>query len=188
MNATDARQLLVQIAHTDLGKTEDTPNRAPWIAKLWPATSTPYLYNLTDRSYKGRPPYCAAGTSWTLQEFFARLTEMGELKKTTGMTAAQAEKWRCKSPGAFAWQHWAEDKGITILPDTAPIVPPGCFMVFDMSHIGITAKNYAANVDTMEYNTGPSGGRDGDGCWSKNRHKKLAKCFIDIFDKFPCEP
>lgn len=188
MNAADARQLLVQIAKTDLGKTEDTSNRAPWIAKLWPATSTAYLYNLTDPSYRGRPPYCAAGTSWVLKEFLSRLSSMGELRKTTGMTGVQAEKWRCKSPGAWAWKNWAESKGVTILQDTVLVVPPGCFMVFDMSHIGIALKNQSSSVITAEYNTGPAGGREGDGCWSKTRTKKLAKCFIDIFDQWPCEP
>lgn len=180
MNATDARALLVQIAHTDLGKTEATRNRAPWIAKLWPATTYP-------DGMKNREPYCAAGTAWILEEFFVQLVAMGELKKTTGMTAAQAERWRCKSARAFGWQDWATAKALTILPDTASIVPPGCFMVFDMSHIGLTTKNHAATVDTIEYNTGSSGGNDGDGCWTKNRHKKLARCFIDIFDKWPCE-
>lgn len=188
MNAADARHLFVEIASTDIGQTEDTPNRAPWIAKLWPATSTPYLYNLTDRSYRGRPPYCAAGTSWVLKEFLSRLSAMGELRKTTGMTGAQAEKWRCKSPGAWAWKNWAESKGVTILPDTAFRVPTASFIVFDMSHIGMVKSDTRDSVSTVEYNTGPAGGRDGDGCWSKTRNKKLAKCFIDIFDKFPCEP
>jgi hypothetical protein len=188
MNVTDARALLVQIAKTDLENTEVTSNRAPWIAKLWPATSTPYLYNLTDPTYRGRPPYCAAGTSWVLKEFFDRLAAMGELRKTTGMTGAQAEKWRCKSPGAWAWKNWAESKKVTILPDTTENVPPGCFMVFDMSHIAIALQNKNSSVITSEYNTGPIGERDGDGCWSKTRNKKLAKCFIDIFDKFPCIP
>lgn len=173
MSPEDARQLLVDIAATDLGKVEVTRNRAPWIEKLWADTTYP-------DGMKNREPYCAAGTCWVLAEWIRRLAAMGELKKTTGMTLAQANKWRCKSARAFGWQDWAKAKKLTVLPDTAKEVPEGAFMVFDMSHIGIVTRNNAHTVATSEYNTGPSGGNDGDGCWAKVRAKPLAKCFIVV--------
>lgn len=173
MSPEDARKLLVDIAATDLGKVEVTRNRAPWIQKLWQETSYP-------DGMANREPYCAAGMCWVLAEWIRRLSAMGELKATTGMTGAQAEKWRCKSARAFGWQDWAKAKGLTVLPDTSKDVPIGAFMVFDMSHIGLVTRNNAHTVATSEYNTGPSGGNDGDGCWSKVRAKALAKCFIQV--------
>jgi hypothetical protein len=174
MTKDEARQLLVDVASTDLNKVEVTRNRAPWIEKLWPCTTYP-------DGMKQREPYCAAGMCWVLKEWIARLSALGELKKTTGMTGAQAEKWRCKSARAFGWQDWAKAKGLTILPDTAKSVPKGAFMVFDMSHIGIVDTDLGSRIVTAaEYNTGATGGRDGDGCFSKTRDKALAKCFIVV--------
>lgn len=173
MSPEEARQLLVDIAATDLNKVEESRNRAPWIAKLWPCTTYP-------DGMKNREPYCAAGTSWILCEWIAQLTAMGELKNTLGMTGSEAEKWRCKSARAFGWQDWAKQKGVTTLPDTAKNVPKGAFMVFDMSHIGIVVTDLGSRVVTREYNTGATGGRDGDGCFEKTRDKALAKCFIPV--------
>lgn len=173
MTTDSARQLLVDISATDLNKVEVTRNRAPWIAKLWAYTSYP-------NGMANREPYCAAGMCWVLGEFIAQLTAMGELQKTLGMTGAAAERWRCKSARAFGWQDWAKAKGLKILPDTAKNVPKGAFMVFDMSHIGIVAADLGNLVVTREYNTGATGGRDGDGCFEKTRAKSLAKCFIVV--------
>lgn len=169
----EARQLLVDIAATDLNKVEESRNRAPWIAKLWADTTYP-------DGMRNREPYCAAGTSWILAEWLRRLRDMGELKKTTGMTFSEADRWRCKSARAFGWQDWAKQKDIPTLPDTAKNVPKGAFMVFDMSHIGIVVTDLGSRVITREYNTGATGGRDGDGCFEKTRDKSLAKCFIPV--------
>jgi hypothetical protein len=173
MTPEDARQLLVDIASTDLGKVEVTRNRAPWIEKLWADTTYP-------DGMKNREPYCAAGMCWVLAEWIRRLAAMGELKATTGMTLSEANRWRCKSPRAFGWQDWAKAKGLRVLPDTAFRVKMGSFMVFDMSHIGLVKSDTKESVSTIEYNTGPAGGNDGDGCWPKLRQKSLAKCFIEI--------
>lgn len=173
MNASDARKLLIEIASEDLDKIEVTRNRAPWIAKYWPATN--YGDGIADRA-----PYCAAGMCWVLQEWIKRLRAAGELVKTIGKTGTQAESWRCKSAAAFGWQDWAKKKGVQMLPDTAKNVPKGAFMVFDMSHIGIVTADNGSSVSTIEMNTGATGGRDGDGCFSKTRNKSLAKCFIVV--------
>lgn len=173
MKPEEARQLLIDVAYTDLNKVEVTRNRAPWIEKLWTATTYP-------DGMRNREPYCAAGDCWVLKEWIARLSALGELKKTLGMTGSEAERWRCKSARAFGWEDWAKAKGLKILPDTAKNVPKGAFMVFDMSHIGIVETDLVNMVSTIEYNTGATGGRDGDGCFQKTRAKSLAKCFIVV--------
>lgn len=173
MKPEDARELLISIALEYEGKTEVTPNRAPWLCPLW--KDTDYGDGCADRA-----PWCACFTAHVLAEWIRRLASKGELKATTGMTLAQANAWRCKSAGAWAWQRWAEKKGVKILPDTAENVPVGAFVVYDMSHIGIVVKDRGKTIDTIEGNTGPSGGREGDGCYSKRRDKKIAKCFIVV--------
>lgn len=173
MKPEEARQILVDIASTDLNQVEESRNRAAWIAKYWPETTYP-------DGMKNREPYCAAAQCWVLAEWIRRLSALGELKATTGMTGSEAEKWRCKSARAFGWQDWAKAKDLKILPDTAKGVPKGAFMVFDMSHIGIVESDLGSTVSTIEMNTGSTGGRDGDGCFEKTRDKSLAKCFIVV--------
>jgi hypothetical protein len=173
MTPTAARELLVSIALEYEGKTEVTPNRAPWLKPLW--VDTDYGDGVEDRA-----PWCAAFTAHVLAEWGRRLAAMGELKATTGKTLAQFNAWRCKSAGAWAWQRWAERKGVTILPDSTKKVPTGAFMVFDMSHIGIVNKDLGDTLTTVEGNTGPSGGREGDGCYAKLRNKAVARCFIVV--------
>ena len=169
---------LVEIAKRDVGQTELTPNRSPEIAKLWPATFAPELYtDMKAKPYYGRPPYCAAAMCYWVREWLKDPEVLTALK----MTPSQAEKWRCKSPGAFAWQDWAAKKGLLVLDDSQKhTLHAGDIMVFDMSHIGLVETDHEDMVFTVEANTGPSGGRDGDGFWTKARHRSLAKCFIRL--------
>jgi hypothetical protein len=180
MKPTEARQLLVSIAREDVGKHEVSRNRAPWIEKLWPATNYPEAYDLKEKPYYGRAPYCAAGMCYVLKTFIERLRSAGELVATLGMTGAKAERWRCKSAGAYAWMDWAKKNGVLALPDTA-IALPGDFIVFDFSHIGMVEKDSGGlTVNTIEYNTNDSGSRDGDGCLAKVRRRKDSQIFIRV--------
>lgn len=173
MNAKDARQLIIEIASRNVGKREDSPNRAPWIKPLWPETSYP-------EGYANREPYCAAGMCWVLATFIRELAALGELKDTLGMTLIQAEKWRCKSARAFGWRDWAIAKGLMTIPDTGQPLP-GDFIVFDFSHIGLVTESLSRfEVATVEYNTNDGGSREGDGCMAKERANKLAQCFIRL--------
>jgi hypothetical protein len=51
-----------------------------------------------------------------------------------------------------------------------------------MSHIGIVAVPSTGSqaLTTIEANTGPSGSRDGDGCWQKYRQRSFARGFIRL--------
>ena len=178
MTKDQARQALVAIASRDVGQRELTHNRAPWIAKYWPATSLPDLYSMGS-SYRGRPPYCAAAVSYWVAEWLKN----PEVLALLGMTPKQTDAWRCKSPAAFGWLTWATQRGLQVLSDSpSNKLMVGDIMVFDMSHIGIVARPPAAwqMITTIEANTGPSGSRDGDGCWRKYRQRSLARGFIRL--------
>ncbi len=172
MTRDDAIGLLLAIAETDVGKREESRNRAPWIAKLWTATSYP-------DGMKNREPYCAAGMCWVLREWIEQLAAKGELKKTLGMTRAEAERWRCKDARAFGWRDWAVKRGVLMIPDTGT-PEPGDFVVYDFSHIGLVEDADPTRIGTSEYNTNKDGSREGDGCWRKVRPKSLAQCFIRV--------
>lgn len=172
MDSTAARKLLVEIAARDVGYTEVTRNRAPWIKEYWPVTD----YSI---GYEKRSPYCAAACCYWLATLGRELAAAGELRKTFNRSLSEFERWRCKSAGAWRWQEWAEKRGLMILPDSVTPLPAD-FMIFDMSHIGIVESASGNRVKTIEANTGPSGGRDGDGCWRKDRERSLARAFIRV--------
>lgn len=178
MSTYALRTKLIEIAKRDVGQIEKTRNRGLAMAKYWPATSTPELYtNMKAAPYYGRPPYCAAAVAYWVREWL----KDPEVLTALGTTPSQAEKWRCKSPGAFAWQDWAERKGLLVMNDSQKhTLHCGDIMVFDMSHIGIVETDNKDMVFTVEANTGASGSRDGDGIWTKARQRSLAKCFIRL--------
>jgi len=122
---------------------------------------------------------CAAAMSYWLDTTGDELAKAGMLEAMTGMNAAQFEKWRCQSAAAFGWLPWARKaKGVTVLPDTAE-PRKGDVVVFDFSHIGlVSGVPRKGRVATIEANTGPSGERDGDGCWPKDRPQEVARAFI----------
>jgi hypothetical protein len=163
----------VKIASRDLGKAEKPKNNmGEWIKKFWPSTSYP-------DGYEDRQPYCAAALCYWLDTTGDELAKAGLLESLTGMNAEQFEKWRCQSAAAFGWLPWAKKaKGVTVLPDTAE-PRKGDVMVFDSSHIGlVSGVPRKGRVATIEANTGPSGERDGDGCWPKDRPQEIARAFL----------
>ena len=166
MSTLAIRKLLVEIARKDVNKTEVSRNQAPWIKKYWPSTSYP-------EGYANREPYCAAAMCKWVDDWMA----LPEVCEAFGMTAGELEKWRCKSAAAFGWQDWAKMRKVPILGENA-LLHTADVMVFDMSHIGIVYNDKGNNVYTIEANTGATGGRDGDGCFSKVRSRSLAKCFV----------
>ena len=162
---------LAAIAAADVGKLEVGRNRAPWIQKFWPATDYP-------DGYANREPYCAAAVAYWVRQWLLDPAVLANL----GMTAAAAERWRCKSAGAFRWLEWARAKGVKTCPDAPGVrLQPGNLMVFDMSHIGvIESATTTSTIYTIEANTGASGGRDGDGCFRKVRRREMARGFIRL--------
>ncbi len=152
------RQKLTAIARRNVGKTEVTANRAPWIAPLWAATSYP-------NGMANREPYCAAGVSWAVQQW----GKLPEVLAALKMTPAQFEKWRCKSAGAFAWGHWARDKGLQILGEHDDF-HTGDLIIYGRSHIEIYVDDLPGGKFTaIGYNTNSAGDRDGQGCFEKPR-------------------
>lgn len=168
-----AAELFIAIANRDVGKTEVTQNRAPWIARFWPFTNYP-------DGYSNREPYCAAAVCGWLGTLGRELAEQGLFRSSFGMTLVQFESWRCKTARAFGWRDWARQKGLQILGENEKALP-GDVIVFDFSHVGIiTADLGKRGFATIEANTNSSGSREGDGCWAKTRARSLAQVLIRL--------
>ena len=104
-----------------------------------------------------------------------------EVLKALNKTPAQFEKWRPKTAAAFGFEDWAMKSGLLVMTDSQQNdLKTGDLMVFDSSHIGIVETDKGVKVFTIEGNTGPSGGHDGDGVWQKVRNRKEARSFIRI--------
>ena len=175
MSTFALRKRLVDIARRDVGRTEITRNRAPWIEKFWPATSYP-------DGYKNREPYCAAALCYWVQQWLADPEVAIAVCEEYGLLPRQLEKWRPKLARAFDWIDWAKTNRVQMFDDSREhVLHTGDIMVFDMSHIGVVEDdNGKTLVYTVEANTGATGGRDGDGCFTKTRQRSLARRFIRI--------
>jgi hypothetical protein len=172
MSTLAIRQALVEIARRDVGKVEVTRNRAPWIQKYWPATTLP-------NGHADRQPYCAAAVAYWVREWL----KLPEVLDALKMTPAGAERWRCKSPAAFAWLDWANARKLEVLSDRpTERLRVGDLMVFDISHIGIVRDDDASGVYTIEANTGNGSVRDGDGCFERVRRWSQARAFIRLIE------
>jgi hypothetical protein len=171
MPSLPLREKLVAIARKNVGKTEVTPNRAPWIAPLWKATSYP-------DGMANREPYCAAGMAWCLQQWGQIPGVLDALK----MTANQFEKWRCKSAGAFAWGHWAQEKGLQILSEDDNF-HVGDLIIYRRSHIEMYVDDLPGGAfNAIGYNTNAAGSREGEGCFEKPRPRSGIKEVIRLLD------
>lgn len=170
MNPTlELRQKLTAIARKNVGKTEVTPNRAPWIAPLWAATSY-------QDGMKYHEPYCAAGMAWSLQQWGLLPAVLAAFK----MTSAQWEKWRCKSAGAFAWGIWAREKGLHLF-DANDNFHTGDLIIYSFSHIEMFVDDLPGGRFTaIGYNTNSAGSRDGEGCFEKARSRDKIKEVIRL--------
>ena len=172
MSTLAIRQALVEIARRDVGKKEVTRNRAPFIAKYWPATSLP-------NGHADRQPYCAAAVCYWVREWLKIPEVMAALK----VTPTGAERWRCKSPAAFGWLDWANARGLEVLSDRpTERLRVGDIMIFDVSHAGIVRDDDGGNVWTIEANTGNGSVRDGDGCFERVRPRSAARAFIRLIE------
>ena len=172
MSTLAIRQALVEIARRDVGKVEITRNRAPWIAKYWPATTLP-------NGHADRQPYCAAAVCYWVREWLA----LPDVRAALKVTPTGAERWRCKSPAAFGWLDWANARGLDVLSDRpTERLRVGDLMVFDMSHLAIVKDDDSNGVYTIEANTGTTGSRDGDGCFEKVRQRHQARAFIRLIN------
>ena len=168
MSTYALRLELIKIHRQNVGKVEETKNRAPWIAPLWDATS--YKNGMANRE-----PYCAAGMAWGLREWLKLPEVLAALK----MTPEQAEKWRCKSAGAFAWGHWAREKGLPFIKRLGNF-HTGDIVIYSHSHVEIYVDDIGSGpaFTAIGYNTGSAGERDGEGCFEKPRNRtKILEVF-----------
>lgn len=172
MSTLPIRQKLIDIAMRDEGQKETSRNRGPAIEKFWTATNYP-------DGYINREPYCAAGVCYWVREWL----KLPEVQSVFGKTWEDLNKWRCKSPAAYGWLEWAADKNVrTLSDDPKNVLRTGDIVVFDFSHIGLVYDDKDDRIFTIEANTGPSGGRDGDGIYKKNRPREVARRFIRLLD------
>lgn len=172
------RLQLIEIARRDRGKVEETRNRAEWIKKLWPATSTPEFYKIGNRDYpNGDPPYCAAGVAYCVREWL----RIEAVRKALGLADMEhAEKWRCKSASAFGWLEWAGEHGVQELPSNA-VLHTGDLVVYNYRHIEFVTNDDNTTTGpfvAIGFNTNALGSRDGEGCFEKPRSRMAVKRFI----------
>lgn len=170
MTTLPLRNRLIEIAVRDAGQMETSRNHGPAIKKFWPATWYP-------EGYANREPYCAAAVCYWVREWL----KDAEVLAALGMTARQAEDWRCQNPAAYGWLDWAKRRNLLVMGDSmSNVLHTGDLVVFDFSHIGIVYDDYADRIRTIEANTGASGGRDGDGIFKKDRPREIARAFIRL--------
>ena len=114
-------------------------------------------------------PWCAGFICWVFQ------------KALDGHQLPKGVE-RPRTAGAWDFENWAKKQGRdvkTIKPASKAKVKAGDIVIFTFSHIGLAAKDEGGGyVETIEGNTGPSGGRDGDGVWSKRRPKSKIRSII----------
>lgn len=165
------RLKLVQIARRDVGQVENTKNRAPWIEKLWPATTYP-------AGHAERQPYCAAGLAYCLREWLRDAEVLAALK----LSPTAAETWRCKSAAAFEWHKWAVRRGLPVLSKNA-VLRCADIVIYKHSHIELVTDDDGTTTGpfvAVGYNTNAAGSRDGEGCFEKPRGRADVKCFIRL--------
>lgn len=167
MTSLPIREKLVDIAGAEVGTVEAGRNTGKQVRE-YQAT--------TDLGGTGWP-WCAAFVCWCILQWGKNKEVLAALK----MTPAQFEKWRPKTAAAFGFIDWAKKNKLQILSDSqSETLHAGDIMVFDMSHIGIVANDSGTKVYTHEGNTGATGGREGDGVWSKARERSQARVFIRL--------
>lgn len=171
MSTFELRKKFVAIARTNVGKLESSRNNGSWIKPLWTATSYP-------AGYEERQPYCASGVAWALREWL----KDPEVLKALNLTAAQAEKWRCKSASCFradnSWETWARQNSL-LLPKTTAVLHAGDLIIYSFSHIETYVTDLPDGKFTaIAYNSDSGGSRDGDGCFEKPRTRAKIRSII----------
>jgi hypothetical protein len=176
MSTFALRQKLIDIARLDVNRVEVTKNRAPWIAKFWPATH--YPDGMADRA-----PYCAAAGCYWVREWLKLPDVLAAFK----MTAAQAEKWRCKSASVYkasdSWLEWAKGaKGVRVMPKNV-ILHTGDIVIYSYSHLEIVVDDDGGTTGpfiAIGANTDAGGSADGEGCFEKPRLRAKVRNFIRL--------
>lgn len=157
---TNPRQILVDVAASQIGVRETSRNAGPEILKFWQATS--YPSGMADRQ-----PWCAAFLAWVVFEGMKREPLL-----------ALADKSRPRSAAVAEWVRWAAvpAHGAQVFGPRDPVLrpEPGDIVMFTFSHIGVVERLAGGTVHTIEGNTDDAGSREG---WKVCRKaRKLATC------------
>jgi hypothetical protein len=149
---------LIDITLSQINIHETSKNHGEGIEKYWTATSYP-------EGYADRQPYCAACMCWVARE-----------------SGIFSEKERPKSASAFGWESWGDECSKVKVNRKPSKVYKGEFVIFSFSHIGLATSDsdHRGNFSTIEANTGPSGGREGDGVYKKTRNISVVRSTISI--------
>jgi hypothetical protein len=157
--------VIAEVAATQVGVREKSRNMAPELQKYWDATT--YKAGM-----RNREPWCAAFVSWCVQEADRRMDALSFPVPPRFSAVADYLPWAAR-----------EDVGALTFSPRDQVYRPqaGDLAVFIFSHIGIV-ESYGGrlSVVTVEGNTGPDGGRDGDGCYRKCRAFSIIKRFIRL--------
>ena len=147
---------IAQIAESQIGIREESPNEGPEIATYQMATWLP----------PGPWPWCAAFICWVVRE------------------AMNGGTWTFKRPQtARAWdfEKWCLSVDNSAKLKRRPVtVKRGDIVIFTFSHVGIAVADMDKNnmVATVEGNTNDAGSREGDGCYRKRRHLSKIRSVI----------
>jgi hypothetical protein len=89
---------------------------------------------------------------------------------------------RPKTARAYGFESWAKDHAF--LTRDARRVRVGDVVIFRFSHVGICVGDYSPSfgIPTVEGNTDPSGGRDGDGVYARWRRPSDVRSVVHLYE------
>lgn len=117
--------------------------------------------------------WCAAFVCFVIREAIEGRTV--KFKRPLTAAAWDFERWATEQAGADVQ---------LFKPRSKTTIRRGDLVVFEISHIGIAiADEKDGYVETIEGNTGPSGGREGDGVWKKRRRVSEFRSVIRLPQK-----
>lgn len=150
--------VLIDIASKEVGTKEQGNNSGPRIREYQAAT---WLQ-------PGAWPWCAAFVCWTIRETLLHVSRLTTWNRPQTAGAWDFENWGTKEKG----------KGIQLLKPRTKILR-GDILVYTFSHIGMASADEANGfVATIEGNTNPGGGREGDGVYAKRRDTEDVRSHI----------
>jgi len=156
---------LAAIAETQIGAQEDAAhtNRGAAIRKFQDATELAGTQGW---------PWCAAFVDWCVEQFILQFpNKIGVMPSERPRTAS-----------AFGWKAWAKKHGCEIFTEHSR-AQRGDVVIFTFSHIGIVVANNLGELETVEGNTNPAGGRDGYGVFHRSRTPELK--LVDSYIRLP---
>lgn len=165
----EAREKLCRVARAEVGVMEvGGNNNGPRVREYQAATW------LKPAAW----PWCAAFVCWVLREW----TKDNAVAQILSLTTPKALKsWLCQDASAYGFEDWAKKHGIKVLGPTTNPQAGDIVTYASFSHIGIVVGPVDDKfMHTVEGNTDPDGGREGNGVYLKKRKRGLARAFIRI--------